>query len=307
MAGQSKISVMQIITMVLALGALAVAVLIYFNLPPRPEDEIVSSARKLAGELADNNLPEAAIEEYQKILNEAELNSAERGAINYLIAKIYFEEIGDYQQAAAHYIRSRSLDENGSYYDEAGKNLIASLEKMGRRLDARRELDAQASAHPDTAVGKIVAIVGSDKITLVDFNKALESIPESMRNQYLSPEGKKEFLNQLIGRELIYHAAMREGFDRSGEMQKALKDIEKDYLVQYYTSKKIAPTVKPDTSELKMYYEANKEKYDNQDFDAINQNVAQDYMNYLGQKAMNEYISVLLQAEPVQKFEENLK
>ncbi|MFH1699937.1 MAG: hypothetical protein ABIE07_05045 [Candidatus Zixiibacteriota bacterium] len=307
MAGNNKISVMQIITMLFALGAVAMAILIYFDMPPRPEDEIVSSAKKLAGELADNNLPEAAIEEYQKILSKAELSPAERGAINYLIARVYFEEIGDYQQAAAHYIRARSLDENGSYYNEAGKNLIASLEKMGRRLDARRELDAQASAHPDTAAGKVVAIVGSDKITLSEFNMALESIPNEMRTQYSSLEGKKEFLNQLIGRELIYHAALREGLDRSSEIQKALRDVEKDYLVQYYTSKKIAPTVKPDTGDLKMYYEANKGKYGDQDFEAISQDVAQDYMNYLGQKAINEYISVLLQAEPVQKFEENLK
>lgn len=307
MAENNKISVVQIITMLLALGALIVAVFIYLDMPPRPEDEIVSSAKKLAGELADNNLPEAAIEEYQKILDKAELIPEERGAINYLIGKIYFEDIGDYQQAASHYIRARSLDENGSYYIEAGKNLIASLEKMGRSLDARRELDAQASAHPDTTSGKIVAIVGSDKITLSDFNKALESIPEDMRVQYLSPDGKKELLNQLIGRELIYHAAVREGYDRSGEVQKALKDVEKDYLIQYFTSKKIAPTVKPDTAELKMYYEANKEKYGEQDFDAISQDVATDYMNYLGQKAMNDYISALLQAEPVQKFEENLK
>jgi tetratricopeptide (TPR) repeat protein len=279
------------------------------TLPEKTDEKIASTAKKLAGELTDNNLPEAAIEEYGMILEKAVLDDTERGAINYLIGKIYFEDIGDYEQAAAYYIRARSLDPSGSYITEAGKNLITCLERMGRRLDARRELDWQAGAEPDstTSPGKIVARVGSFNISVADFNAAIAALPTEMQQQLSGREERRKFLDQMIGRELIYHAALREGMERDSRMQKELKELEKEYLVQYYTQVKIAPTVKPDSAELQLYFDANKDKYGDKSFDTVRDEVMQAYINYIGQKAINEYIGTLLDAEPVQVFEENLK
>jgi tetratricopeptide (TPR) repeat protein len=295
--------------LIVAAVSLIMVIMVYASLPEQPNDGIVSAARKLAGELADNNLPEAAIEEYQKILDRASLSDSERGSINYLMGQLYFEDIGDYEKAAAHYVRARSLDEEGSYTTEAGKNLITCLEKMGRRLDARRELDQQVSAEPETTSnpGKLVARVGSYDITVADFNAAIQALPPEIQQRLSSREEKRKFLDQVIGRELIYHAAVREGMDRDSRIQKDLKELEKEYLVQSYTQTKIAPTVKPDSAELMLYFEANKETYGDQTFDKVGDQVRQDYMSYIGQKAINEYISILLEAEPVQVFEENLK
>jgi tetratricopeptide (TPR) repeat protein len=294
---------------VIGIATLAMAIIVFVSLPSDPEQQVVTNAKKLAGELSDNNLHEAAIEEYRKILNAFPLDDRERGAINYLIGKIYFEDIGDYERAAAHYIKARSLDEEGSYFNEAGKNLITCLERLGRKLDARRELDRQSSPEPDTSKteGKLVAKVGSSEITLADFNEALQSVPQEMQDRFTGPEGKKEFLNQLIGRELIYHAAIREGYDKESSVRKDLKDLEKEYLIQYYTQQKIIPTIKPDTAGFSLYYQAHKEDYDNKPLEEIQSQVMQDYMSYLGQKASREYINDLLEAEPVQTFEENLK
>jgi tetratricopeptide (TPR) repeat protein len=302
-------TILAAIGLILAAISLAMVTMVYLSLPEQPEESIVANAKKLAGELADNNLPDAAIEEYNKILENEILGDSERGAINYMIGKLYFEDIGDYENAAAYYIRARIMDENGSYAVEAGKNLITCLERMGRRLDARRELDWQASANPDTTNSpeKLVAKVGSHDITLGDFNAAMQTLPPEMQEQVLTREGRRKFLDQVIGRELIYHAALREGLDRDSRMQKELKELEKEYLIQYYTRTKIAPTVKPDSAELRLYFDANKEKYGEKGFGKARDEVMQDYINYLGQKTINEYIGALLEAEPVQVFEENLK
>lgn len=296
-----------IVCLLLSAVSLAMIVVVFQSLPAQPEQDLVSDARKLAGELADNNLPEAAIEEYNRILQQVSLSKSERGAVNYLIGKLYFEDIGDYEKAASYYLRARSLDENASYASEAGKNLITSLERLGRKLDARRELEAQASFEPDTASGKLVAIVGDKKITVSEFNRAFEKLSPEVRKQYESKEGRREFLNQLVGRELIYHAALREGFDRETEVRRAMKDIEKDYLVQYYSQKKIAPSMKPDTAGLNLYYNANKSTYGDKSFEDVRDKVTQDYMMYLSDKTVREYIDGLLQVEKVQTFEENLR
>ena len=56
-----------------------------------------STEKNLAGELADNNLYEASIDEYKIILSDRNLESSTRANINYLIAKIYFENLRDFQ------------------------------------------------------------------------------------------------------------------------------------------------------------------------------------------------------------------
>jgi len=310
MASQGKTgTILGAAGLVLAAISLVVVILIYTSLPKEPDENIVADARKLAGEMADNNLPEAAIAEYENILERASLTQSERGAINYLIGKTYFEDIGDYEKAAAYYIRARSLDSEASYTSEAGKNLITCLEKMGRRLDARRELDRQASAEPDSVSepGKLVAKVGSHDITRAEFNRAVQNLPAEMQDEMTDFETRRKFLDQLIGRELIYHAALREGMDDDPGLKKDLKELEKEYLVQHYTRVKIAPTVRPDSAELMMYYKANKDKFDNKEFDEVRDRVMRDYVNYIGQKAIDDYIGTLLEAEPVQVFEENLK
>ena len=302
-------SIMSTIAMVLMAATAIMALMVLISVSHNAGDEVVADAKKLAGELADNNLPYAAVEEYQKVLDRGNLSRSERGAVNYLIGKIYFEDIGDYEKAAAYFVRARALDEHGSYVAEAGKNLITSLERLGRRLDARRELDFQTSLEPDTSKtgGKLVAKVGAGTITVADFNAAAQSLPPDMQDKLTSPAEKRKFLDQLIGRELIYHAALREGLDKEDRLQKEIKNLEKELLIQFYTREKIAPTVRPDTNDLKLYFNANKQQYGDKALDEVKDKVVQDYMNYVGQKAINEYISGLLKAEPVQVFEENLK
>jgi tetratricopeptide (TPR) repeat protein len=295
--------------LVLAAASLAAVLLVYVALPKNHSDKRIDTAKMLAGELADNKLPQAAIEEYQKVLDIGSLTDSERGAIHYLIGDLYYNDVGDYEQAAAHYVRARALDENAPYNAEAGKKLITCLERLGRRQEAQRELDVQANLNPDTTKtpGKLVAKVGSSNITLADFEQAIDRLPKSMQDKLADPKEKRKFLDQMIGRELIYHAALREGLDKSEEAQQALKDIEEDYLVQYYTQKKIAPTVKPDTADVMLYYKAHKSDYGDKEFEDVRDTVLQDYIKYIGQKAINDYISTLEKAEPVQVFEENVK
>ena len=295
--------------LVLSAAAVVLVIMIYGALPKPPEVDLVADAKKLAGELADNGLPEAAIEEYRRILDQSRLDPPERGAVNYLIAKAYFEDIGNYEQAAAYYVRARALDPTGSYVNEAGKNLITSLERMGRRLDARRELDRQANLEPDTTkpAGKLVAKIGNHDITQAEFNDMVQSLPTPMRDKMISRDERRKFLDQMIGRQLIYDAALREGYDQDSRVLRDLKNIEKDYLTQIYMQEKIVPNVRPDSTELDLYFRANKEKYGGKEFKDVREQVVQDYIMYKGQKTVMDYVNKLREAEPVQVFEENVR
>lgn len=308
-AGRSQGRVLAAISLALSAATLVGVILMYGALPGKPDTASIEQSKRLAGELVDNNLPAAAIEEYRRVLDEGNLDDQAKGAVCYLIGKTYFEDIGDYENAAAYYVRARSLDPNASYNTEAGKNLIAALEKMGRRLDARRELDRQTDLIPDTskAPGKIVAKVGGRDITLTEFNEAVRTLPQEMQDKLTGREEKRKVLDQIIGRELIYDAAVREGMDRDPAILRDLKNLEKDYLTQYFIRQKVAPTINPDAAELEMFFKANKEKYGGKELADVRDQVTQDYIMYKGQKAIGDYINGLMQAEKVQVFEENLK
>jgi len=104
--------------------------------------ERVEDHKRLAAELKNNRLFEAAIEEYQMALESSSLSDQERASINYLIARVCYENIRDYENAAAYYVRAREYDPEGSFMGEASKNLVASLEKLGNLVDASRQLSA---------------------------------------------------------------------------------------------------------------------------------------------------------------------
>ncbi|MCX6825669.1 MAG: hypothetical protein NTV06_00165, partial [candidate division Zixibacteria bacterium] len=121
--GKTIISTLNIL---LSAMAVILAVYILVNISHGHCGDDYKTAASLAGELADNNFHKAAVEDYRRILDRPGLDNPTQANINYMIAKIYFENIGDYETAAAYYIRARSLNPNGSFYEEAGKNLIAS-------------------------------------------------------------------------------------------------------------------------------------------------------------------------------------
>jgi len=306
--GKSFISTISLIISVVTL----VLVLYMVFVPPGKQAEgRYEIEKQLAGELTDNNLYKAAVAQYERILDDPDVDVVTRANINYLIGKIYFHDLLDYERAASHYVMARALNPDANFYTEAGKNLITSLEKMGRMVDAKRELnkavdiDSIYAAHEgETTVAKI----GEVPIFLSELDDAIQKLPPEMQKQYLSPEGKKEFLTQYIGAELMYRAAVREGYDNNAEIAKEKQELEKQLLVQKYITDKVLPEVNIDTSDVHNYYLANKsEKYGDKLYDDVKTQVLFDYQQEKAQQTFAEYIGKLAAVEKVQIFDENVK
>lgn len=304
-------STVSAITLVVSLVTLAV--ILYIALVPpgdhRPRDYSVE--KNLAGELADNNFYPASIEEYKKILRDQEIDNETRASINYLIGKIYFENLNDYENAAGHYIRARSLNPEGSFYAEAGRNLINSLEKMGRMVDAKRELDKTVNVDSIYAAHEgetVVAKIADVPVFLSEIDKEIQNLPPEMQKQYLGREGKLAFLQQYIGMELMYRAAVREGLDGDPDIIDRKKSLEKQLLIEKYALEKVMSQIDVDTSDIRNYYLANKkEKYGDKPFDEVKTQVYYQYQQEKAQQAFSEYVAKLSAVEKVQMFEENIR
>nr|MBN2276750.1 hypothetical protein [candidate division Zixibacteria bacterium] len=305
---KNTISIMGLVISLVTLGLVIYLVVIPGD---RRGEERFSVEKNLAGELTDNNLYRAAIDEYKKILNSDKTDSETKANINYLVGKIYFENLHDYEDAAAHYVMARALNPEGSFYNEAGKNLIASLEKMGRIVDAKRELDKSANIDSVAAAGQgktMVAKIGEIPVYLTDLEKEIQNLPPEMQKQYLGAEGKKNFLWQYIGLELMYRAAIREGLENDPEIVDKKNQFEKQLMAEKYIVENVMPQVNIDSNDVANYYAAHKaDKYADKAYDEVKTQVFFDYQQDKAQQAFSDYVQKLAAAEKVQVFEDNLR
>jgi len=272
--------------------------------------DAVQRHKRLAGELRDNKLYSAAIEEYVRILDNEELDIKTRANINYLVAKIYYEDLERYEEAAAYYVRARALDPEGSFVEEASRKLVASLEKMGRMLDAKRQLSAvtDIDAAPQVEGDVAVARVGGVTIWLSEIERQIQTLPPEMQKQFLSRQVKIAFVHNYVATELLYHAAIREDYGSDPEIKRQQRMLYKKLLVDRYIIDKVMPQIHIDTADVRNYYLAHKEdRYDNAPYDSVKATVFLDYQGEKAEAAFSEYISQLARIEKVEFLDHNVK
>jgi tetratricopeptide (TPR) repeat protein len=270
----------------------------------------IEAYKRLAGELSSNNLPLAAIEEYQKVLAFDDLSDQERGNISYLIARVYYEDLKDYRNAAAYYIRAKEYDPNGSYVSEASKNLVASLEKIGNVLDARRNLSAATDLDhkPSDASDVVVAKIGQRDIWLSEVEDQITLLPAELQEQLTTREARQQYVRQYVGVELLYAAAVREDYLSKPEVQRQREMYEKRMLVDRFVADKILPSIQIDTVDLGNFYRANKDiLYQGASLDSVRAQVYQDYHSQKAEAAYNEYIMRLVASEKVEFLDHNVR
>lgn len=270
----------------------------------------VEKYKRLAGELSSNGLPLAAIEEYQKILVFDDISDQERGNISYLIARVYYDDLKDYRNSAAYYVRAKEYDPNGSFMAEASKNLVASLEKLGNVLDARRNLSAATDLDykPKDASDAVVAKIGNRDIYMSEVENQITLLPPELQSQLTTREAKLQYIRQYIGVELLYEAAQREDYLSKPELQREREMYEKRMVVDRFVADKVLPGIKIDTVDLGNFYRANKDSlYHGTPLDSVRSQVYRDYHGQKAEAAYNDYIMRLVQSEKVEFLDHNVK
>ena len=130
----------------------------------------------------------------------------------------------------------------------------------------------------------VLAKVNQTKITASDFKRQLEGLDNVQLEQAVVTDAKarKEFLEDLIGIELVTQEAKRQGLDKEGDYKKTLETLKKDYeetkkrldrryqdavrnelfkaVLKKELSEKAGKLVPPTDQEIKDFYEKNRDK-----------------------------------------------
>ena len=107
---------------------------------------------------------------------------------------------------------------------------------------------------------KVVATVNKNEITAPDIDALFAQMQPFQRQQYVTDEGKKQLIDQVIDTFLLADKARAEKMDESPEYLSQKKFAENQILAQRYVHKIIDETKVTD-EDAKKYYEENKEKY----------------------------------------------
>lgn len=277
--------------------------------------------RELANVLYNQQLYSQAIDEYKDYLQSYDLNESERARISYQIANIYFERLGDYENALAFFLRAKHLDPQSNLQQQLSKKIVECLERLQRSSDARQVVEQTAalddSQKPQSRPGEVIARIGEREITSGDLAFQINKLPEYLRPQIVeSKESKQEFLKQYIAQELLYDSAKRRGLERDKEVIEGTFQAQKALMVEKLLQEEIeqkAGLENYTNADVELYYKANKEKYAQRDekgniqrerpFPEVAQQVAQDFINEKRQAAYQKIIDRLMKAEQVDIYE----
>lgn len=107
----------------------------------------------------------------------------------------------------------------------------------------------------------VLAEVNGTAITKTQFETEMKNLPPQLQPMAQSPEGKKELLESMIVREIVFQDAQKQGLEKTPEFQERLDEVKKKLLVEMDLKKKLDAEIKLSDEDLKKVYEQYKEKF----------------------------------------------
>jgi tetratricopeptide (TPR) repeat protein len=303
-----KSSLFSFLTLVLGGIGFFLLILIYLRLGSLSQAKLdVSQQRDFAAELVDNKLYAQAIAEYDKLLDAGKLDQSKQANINYIVGDIYLNYLNDYENAAARFVKAKFLNPGIELKDKINKNLVICFERMGRSLEAQKQLEQStelSQTETEKKGGVVVARIGDREITMTDLENEIEKLPPSVQTQFKDKKGKLRFLQQYVGAELLYDTALRRGFDKDKDVIEGAFQMKKQLMINKLLTGEIPQDIQASESEIKLYYDAHKEDFKDKKLDEVKSQIESELKRQKQQEAYNKLVMKMMEAEKVKIYDD---
>jgi len=252
-------------------------------IPPHKE------LKQLALKLEKQELSKQAAGAWKEYLSAVKPDDIEAARIWYRIGNI-FHLNGDFDEALNAYYRSESFSKPDDIKNEINRRIQECLESAGKFAALRYELeervveDIQTLEERKTSPSsgeQIVAEIGTYKITRSDLDKKIEKLIESsigglsrylsddrinkekenLLKQYSSDNSRRLFLEQYMIEELLYRKARESRLSEDMAIKEILSNMKRSILASKVLENAYTDEIKITATDVKNYYEVNKEKY----------------------------------------------
>ncbi len=225
----------------------------------------VEKRKEYVNSLLNKGLYRKAAGVYEKIIDSPGISKKQRSNLAYLTGNIYMENLRDYENALASYLKVRILTPKSGIMDEVNQKSVECLERLGRSLDAQMEMEQHTSS--DKKKGKapkgalVVARIGEREITMEEIQRKINDLPPYYQEMFKSSEKQLEFLQQYIATELFYEKAKRKGYDRDKNIIAQAFEAKKSAMMQKLIKEEVQDKIKITDKEIELYYESHKEDF----------------------------------------------
>lgn len=305
---ESKTNLLPLITITLLGILIVVSILIYLQLGVLTQAKLdVTQQQDFASELVDHKLYSQAIVEYDKLLDSGKLDKPKQTNINYIMGNIYLDYLNDYENAAARFVKAKFLNPGSELKDKINKNLVICFERMGRSLEAQKQLEKStelSQTETEKKGGVVVARIGDREITLTDLENEIEKLPPSVQTQFKDKKGKLRFLQQYVGAELLYDTATRRGFDKDKDVIEGAFEMKKQLMINKLLTEEVPQDIQASESEIKLYYDAHKEDFKDKKLDEVKSQIESELKRQKQQEAYNKLVMKMMEAEKVKIYDD---
>ncbi len=283
-------------------------ILIYLRWGTLSEAKLdVSQQQDFASELVENKLYAQAVAEYDKLLELGKLDKKKQANINYIVGNIYLNYLNDYENAAARFVKAKFLNPESELKDKINKNLVICFERMGRSLEAQKQLERSTEfgqTETKEEGGVVVARIGDREITMTDLENEIEKLPPSAQTQFKDKGGKLKFLQQYVGAELLYDTALRRGFDKDKDVIAGAFQMRKQLMINKLLTEEIPQDIQISEAEIKLYYDAHKEDFKDKELSEVRSQIESELKRTKQQEAYNKLVQKMMEAEKVRIYDD---
>ena len=116
-----------------------------------------------------------------------------------------------------------------------------------------------AMAAADTS--EVLFRIGSQTLTRADVQRRLDELPEGVRANFTTPEGRQQLLDRMVEERVWMLTAEKEGVPERPKMIQQLIQQRRDLIIRTYLTEMMASNPAPGDSELQAYYDAHVSEY----------------------------------------------
>lgn len=109
--------------------------------------------------------------------------------------------------------------------------------------------------------GKTVAKVDDEEITTGELQDELDKLPPYLKGRVGTPEGRREFLDNLLTRRALMHEAASSGIEKDPQLQKQITEYKERLILQKLMQENIEKDPSINDEEIKKYFDAHPEEF----------------------------------------------
>jgi hypothetical protein len=230
----------------------------------------IERQREYATALFNQQLYIQSITEYDHLLNWYNVDDETKANINYTIGNIFLEQMGDYSNSLAYYLRVKYLYPKSKVTENNNKKIVACFERLGKPAEAEAFMKgtptslSKSDSPFERIPGDTVAIVAGEIYTIGEierlFNYYYNTLPVEQRKATPTNDDKLAFLREYIRSEVLYNSAKRQGLDAAKDVTEVAYLLKKDLMVKKLLDNEVYNKVTVTDAEIEKYYSENKDK-----------------------------------------------